>query len=81
MPLFLIAKSRRTNGHFEVHRVDCPAAPQSPQSHMLGTFLNPARALSEARGLYPRCDTCDRCCSTATADDADEPRTWVQSRA
>lgn len=65
MPLFLVAKSRWSNGHFEVHRDDCPDAPPAPQRHYLGAFPSVARAVEDARRLYPRCEACVECCVAA----------------
>lgn len=66
MPQFLVAKSSRRNGLFEVHEAGCAQAP--PQSHVLGHFPSAARAVSDARALYPRCEACGECCGVTDAD-------------
>ena len=66
MPQFLVAKSCRHNGLFEVHEAGCVDAP--PQSHVLGDFPSAARAVSDARALYPRCDACGQCCGVTDGD-------------
>ncbi|MBB5208421.1 hypothetical protein [Chiayiivirga flava] len=83
MPLFLVAKSRRTNGHFEVHCADCPAAPPPPHSHYLGSFPSAARAICDARVLYPRCEGCEQCCAADALPDEepDRPRRHALSGA
>lgn len=62
MPQFLVAKSRQCNGLFDIHRADCAHAPPAPHSHLLGSFPTAARAVGDARALYPRCAPCEHCC-------------------
>lgn len=66
MLLYLVAKSRHMNGHFDVHESTCPFAPPPPHRHYLGSFFTPNRAVEDARRLYPRSEACSHCCSPAS---------------
>lgn len=61
MAYYYVNKNARTDGHHEVHKLDCSHLPLLENRIYLGDFTNCTSAVSEAKKTYEKVNGCFYC--------------------